>query len=446
MASRVANARAAAASNGRGSPVFSPATRAEAHTRPYNVGRSRVRKQVVSALASNDLEAQLRRLNLVIPACAIDPGNADIRELAQSKVAEITHRLQGSRAGQSPEMCPIDPESLGRAPQDPEHGGWDWIRKKNAESDRKARRQVSDLTQLAVKSRGYSIGQGLAILEHVDSMIEGTRLVSPTLGDWPASYAGAPLATWTRSTELVVEEVVVLEAATKLASSGKHVVAVNAAAAYHSGGGFLTGGRHALEEAMCIQSTLYTSLERAERLAEAAGVKAPEWAKPDTRGKGGSPWHAHIPQDGCVLSPNVEVFRGGTNDGYPFEEQPVALDGVVSVAMPNCNERMSDSPTDAHPETKGYMEQLTQKWRATLIAAARYTRAECLVVPDAGCGVFMNPPEKVGEALGTLLRTEFEGRFEKVVIAFPGGRNGETFADAAFAAAGRKRSAAASTG
>ena len=32
---------------------------------------------------------------------------------------------------------------------------------------------------------------------------------------------------------------------------GKRVVAVNAASAYHAGGGFQTGGRHALEEAMC---------------------------------------------------------------------------------------------------------------------------------------------------------------------------------------------------
>ena len=32
---------------------------------------------------------------------------------------------------------------------------------------------------------------------------------------------------------------------------GQRVVAVNAASAYHAGGGFQTGGRHALEEAMC---------------------------------------------------------------------------------------------------------------------------------------------------------------------------------------------------
>ena len=48
------------------------------------------------------------------------------------------------------------------------------------------------------------------------------------------------------------------------------VVAVNAASAYHAGGGFSTGGRHALEEAMCVQSSLYESLERGVSLAEDA--------------------------------------------------------------------------------------------------------------------------------------------------------------------------------
>jgi len=146
----------------------------------------------------------------------------------------------------------------------------------------------------------------------------------------------------------------------------------------------------------------------------------------------------HIPDDGAVLSPFVEVLRGGTNDGYPFKDQPVLLEAVVSVAMPNCNTKMSDSPVDKHPEA--YQDQLIRKWRAALMAAALYTRADCIVIPDAGCGVFRNDANQVGEALGTLLRTEFKGRFNEVVIAFPlGGRSptpGETFAAAVKKAAG----------
>ena len=51
-----------------------------------------------------------------------------------------------------------------------------------------------------------------------------------------------------------------------------HIVqVVSAASAYHAGGGMMTGGRHALEEATCMQSTLYRSLEKGIQLAKDDG-------------------------------------------------------------------------------------------------------------------------------------------------------------------------------
>lgn len=49
----------------------------------------------------------------------------------------------------------------------------------------------------------------------------------------------------------------------------------------------------------------------------------------------------------------VEVFREGTNEGYGFLDQACTLEAVISVAMPNCNEKMADSPVDAHPDAEG---------------------------------------------------------------------------------------------
>lgn len=93
----------------------------------------------------------------------------------------------------------------------------------------------------------------------------------------------------------------------------------------------------------------------------------------------------HIPDDGVLLSPHVEIFRGSTLEGYPFLAKPVSLEAVVSVAMPNRNEHMSDSPVDARMDSPGaYKEQLKQKWRAVLKAASAYTSADTLVIPDAG--------------------------------------------------------------
>merc|ERR1719253_277893 len=95
----------------------------------------------------------------------------------------------------------------------------------------------------------------------------------------------------------------VLQVAVEKSQEGAAVLAVSAASAYHSGGGFLTGGRHALEEAMCIQSSLFTSLELAQNKALSARVTTPDWCQPAQRQSDGADWHAHIPEDGCVLPP-----------------------------------------------------------------------------------------------------------------------------------------------
>mmetsp|Transcript_26658 Transcript_26658/g.46984 ORF Transcript_26658/g.46984 Transcript_26658/m.46984 type:complete len:196 (-) Transcript_26658:79-666(-) len=182
---------------------------------------------------------------------------------------------------------------------------------------------------------------------------------------------------------------------------------------------------------MCIQSTLYASLAQGMKMAEKMNIKAPAWVQPAKRPKDGTEWEAHLPDDGALLSPNVEVFRAGTNTGYAFQDNAVRLEAVVSVAMPNKNTKMSDSPVDAHPDAEMYQKQLMTKWRAVLTAAASCADANYLVVPDAGCGVFYNKPEDVGVCLAKVLKEEFAGRFEGVVIAFPGGKAGEAFASSA---------------
>ena len=47
--------------------------------------------------------------------------------------------------------------------------------------------------------------------------------------------------------------------------------------------------------------------------------KVPSYVDPLTP-RHGTCWHCHIPDDGALLSPHVEIFRGGTNEGYPFWE------------------------------------------------------------------------------------------------------------------------------
>eukprot|EP00930_Biecheleria_cincta_P043833 TRINITY_DN30087_c0_g3_i1.p1 TRINITY_DN30087_c0_g3~~TRINITY_DN30087_c0_g3_i1.p1 ORF type:complete len:502 (-),score=65.79 TRINITY_DN30087_c0_g3_i1:205-1710(-) len=319
--------------------------------------------------------------------------------------------------------CKIDANRCG---QPSGCSDYTWIRRSNNEPERRSRREIAALTRRVVRCGGYALENGREVrLRYVDSMIDGTRIVSPTCGMWPQTL------TFQRHDACKRPNVVhgtVLETASRLVQEGYRVVAVSAASAYHCGGGFLTGGRHALEEAFCVQSTLHSSLNHAAKLA-GGGFALPTWAHP-LKKHDGSNWHMHIPGDGVILSPCVEVFREGTDEGYPFGESTTVLEAVVSVGMPNRNENMSDSPVDANPDVDAYFLQLQQKWRAVLTAAACYTTANCLVVPDAGCGVFRNSPSLAGKALGSVLRSEFAGRFDEVCIAFPGGQLGDEFGQA----------------
>merc|ERR1719440_1890150 len=152
-------------------------------------------------------------------------------------------------------------------------------------------------------------------------MLAGTQIIAATTGNWPkeeaeeskeevqaskeeapqvpADDAEVPAAEPPSKVQIRIEKGIVFEVATKAAREGKCVVAVNAASAYHTGGGYKTGGRHALEEAMCVQSTLYPSLLSAARLAEQANVVVPDWVRPAQKVSGAS-WLQHNPDDGVV--------------------------------------------------------------------------------------------------------------------------------------------------
>lgn len=354
----------------------------------------------------------------------------DLRLKRQDMRQASTHELDTRRrwyryravGGVLRGVCEVDPVTRGRAEQ--VNGGYDWIRSQNGPDDRAARLKLFELTQRIVENRGYVVKASHTVpLRYVTEAQQGTCLVSPTVGQWPPCPEGQKHVA---STEVMVAKGVVLNVAGDRIRAGRRVVAMNAASAYSLGGGVTRGGRHALEESMCMQSTLYSCLAGLH-----VSYHTPDWVTPAKR-YDGQDWEMHIPNDGAILTPSVEIFRKGTFDGYVLDDAVLRLDGMVSVAMPNCNTRMSDSPKDAHPEAAGYAEQVEQKWRAALVAACLCTKADSLVLPDAGCGVFMNNPGVIGGALGHLLRSEFGGRFAEVILAFPAtGGASQAFADAA---------------
>eukprot|EP00401_Gymnodinium_catenatum_P002658 CAMPEP_0117507174 /NCGR_PEP_ID=MMETSP0784-20121206/26291_1 /TAXON_ID=39447 /ORGANISM="" /LENGTH=943 /DNA_ID=CAMNT_0005302677 /DNA_START=115 /DNA_END=2944 /DNA_ORIENTATION=+ len=325
------------------------------------------------------------------------------------QVQDFVGRIKASEANIRP--LPLD-KSLGQL----NYNGRNlkWVRYDNTEEARSLRRAAAQQT-LAACAKGYEFDGSKKEIRRA-TVVSKTAIISASMEE------PSPPATAEKKPALLPEiryaRRVVLEAALDRARDGCAVLAVNAASAYHSGGGFLTGGRHALEEAMCMQSSLYLSLQKAERLAhseaDARPGYHPERPQPATQ-RDGSPWVRHIPVGGAVLSPAVEVFRGGSNEGYPFFAEPVRLAGVASVAMFNKNPRMSDSPLDAPADHYLYMKQMKDTF-ASVLEAARQCGATVVVTPDAGCGVFKNDPEHVGKALGEALRSAVAYGISEVIV------------------------------
>eukprot|EP00931_Biecheleriopsis_adriatica_P066079 TRINITY_DN40497_c0_g1_i1.p1 TRINITY_DN40497_c0_g1~~TRINITY_DN40497_c0_g1_i1.p1 ORF type:complete len:679 (+),score=127.12 TRINITY_DN40497_c0_g1_i1:275-2038(+) len=286
-------------------------------------------------------------------------------------------------------------------------GSYEWVRKANAPQDRMERLAASSLTMQAVYQGGYYMPNGRAVaLRSVDAMTANTSIHQ-------AGCETSPRPAGRKVASLAFAEGTVMQVAVHLAKLQKStVVAVNAASAYHVGGGVLTGGRHALEESWCITSTLLKSLQQAQYMSTAGeeAFESPEAIEAD----GG--FVRYLPDDGVVCSPLVEVFRTGYQEGYAFLPEATVLPGVISVAMYNRNPRVRDSPVDAPGDELAYQTGVRRKFQA-MIEGALQLGAETLVLPDIGCGVFRNDPEILGSLLGEMLKSgPASGHLQQVIL------------------------------
>lgn len=350
---------------------------------------------------------------------------------------------------------PMFTETLGQLT--PKSGGFDWIRTKNGSTDRLERLAALLRSAQAIWNMGYGIPGGqqggqLVKLLSTSEMLKETRTYRAQTVTASASFpAGRAIdnleVTWDD------EAVTVMEAAARSSSSGLKTVAVNAASAYSVGGGVLSGGRHALEESWCITSTLLQSLLHARwqhlqtsnkgsmtsstssgndpapqqyGAQQKAGREdsntplvqnsvAPPAGAASSTDDSGCARGQHIPVDGCIVSPGVQIFRDASTMGYAFQPSPVSLAGVCSIAMFNMNPRVKDSPLDAPSEFNEYCKVVRQKFRSVVLAAVELN-AEALICPDVGCGVFENDPHIVGTLLGEVLCNEPAKSLKKVVV------------------------------
>eukprot|EP00928_Gymnodinium_smaydae_P049076 TRINITY_DN328_c0_g3_i1.p1 TRINITY_DN328_c0_g3~~TRINITY_DN328_c0_g3_i1.p1 ORF type:complete len:731 (+),score=85.46 TRINITY_DN328_c0_g3_i1:62-2254(+) len=201
----------------------------------------------------------------------------------------------------------------------------------------------------------------------------------------------------------------VIDAAIKLAAitGSSEITITNAAAAGHVCGGFLKGGRHALEECICTATTVSRALEDRYRTATKSGRE-------------------YMPSPNVLLTSNVKLFRTGTLTRYALNKPPLPVK-VISAAMPNFNTRVSDTAVTrlvkktccGEGTESEYCKHIRNVWEAVLAAAVE-AQNEYLVLADIGCGVFGNDPASVGFALGKALRKftgKKRGNLKHIVLA-----------------------------
>eukprot|EP00392_Amoebophrya_sp_AT5.2_P017082 g17397.t1 len=175
--------------------------------------------------------------------------------------------------------------------------------------------------------------------------------------------------------------------------SGATAGVVNPGNRFTPGGGFATGGRHALEEALCTQSTLYPAL-----------VHAHKQFRQNNRPFG----HYEV-----IVTPRVEFFRFGNEYLFSAHTRSVT---VLTMPMYNKNHRVHGQPVDAPKGEKEYIGGVERKFRS-LFHAAEEAGVGRLLLCDIGCGVYQNDPRVVGRCLGRVMAELPFGSVKEVVVS-----------------------------
>ena len=180
------------------------------------------------------------------------------------------------------------------------------------------------------------------------------------------------------------------------------VAVLNMASRSNPGGG-VYGGAGAQEEYCFRCSDYFRSLYQFVDYAPAYGVKRSHKSYPMDRNFGG------------VYSPNVTVFRGTEEEGYPFIEKPWQ---VNFIAVAGINNPDTETKEDGRKWMTEPMVAGTSNKIRTILNIAIDNEIDILVLGAIGCGAFHNPPHHVAQLFKEILaEPEYRHAFKKVVFA-----------------------------
>lgn len=261
---------------------------------------------------------------------------------------------------------------------------------------RELRRKVFAATIEASMTGYYMLGDKRIDLESASDITSGTQMYCEELKSQLKRTYGDVKAEVVNGDCLAV--------AKKLVEAGNGKVAVLNMASRTSPGGGVISGSGAQEEYLFRCSDYYKSLyQYVDYCSQYDVERNEEHSYPMDRDFGG------------IYSPNVTVFRGVEEDGYPFLEKPwqvnfiavAALNRPETVCLPNGSMRLVD-----------YLVPTAKNKIRTIFNIAIDNGVEVLVLGAFGCGAYQNPPVHIAQLFKEILvEPEYRNAFKKVVFA-----------------------------
>jgi uncharacterized protein (TIGR02452 family) len=252
-------------------------------------------------------------------------------------------------------------------------------------------------TVACVRDRSCETGKGPRALDLSDTMAERSVLY-----DRPFS----PTCENRFDTVVTVTEGDCLASARRL---GNDTLVLNMANAHTPGGG-VEHGSGAQEEHLFRSSDYFRSLYR--------------FHSEHARRYGLSPDRKQYPLDsryGAVYTPDVTVFRGPEDEGYPYLAEPFR---ICIVAVPAINHPELETDGSGNLVLAPDATELTKEKIRTLFRVAIAHGHRNLVLSAFGCGAFANPPAHMATLFHRTLREPpFCHAFERIDFAIKEDRN-----------------------
>ena len=270
---------------------------------------------------------------------------------------------------------------------------------------RMLRRQVYAYTVQAVMEGSYDI-------MHTDPETNETREITVTLPLDPdiakntkmyRSKQNPPVLNRYEKTEYKVLAQDCLTTAKTFVEQNEGKVAVLNMASRRNPGGGVYGGAGAQEEYCFRCSDYFRSLYQFVDYGHDYGVERSGESYPMDRNYGG------------IYSPNVTVFRGTEEEGYPFLEKPWK---VNFIAVAGINNPDTVTGQDGRKWMTPPMVAITRNKLRTILNIVIDNEVDILVLGAIGCGAFHNPPHHVAHLFKEIFaEPAYAHAFKKVVFA-----------------------------